>query len=355
MPAITRFLSRAGVLVFTLLAARAAFAGEPGQPAPREGDEIVVCGQFFHTGSKVVLWMDPGGYDAYRVERRYVPLDQAGWRASSAHLSSPSRYAMRKGSLSPAQVERFRGGGWDLPTLQSHIDQFVLHYDVEGCSRACFEVLHDRAGLSIHFMLDLDGTIYQTIDLKEEAWHATSSNDRSVGVEIANIGAYTNGEENPMDTWFKKGADGKETITIPAKFGANPEWTPHFQGHPARREPVTGEVQGKQLRQFDYTPQQYKALVKLTATLCTIFPKIKCDYPREADGKLMTHKLPGPELKNYQGVLGHYQIQTDKLDPGPALQWDYIIDNARAILKQPPVRNVLGETITAPPALIEDD
>src|SRR5262245_47731080 len=30
----------------------------------RTGDEIVVAGQMFHTGSRVVTWMDPGGYDA---------------------------------------------------------------------------------------------------------------------------------------------------------------------------------------------------------------------------------------------------------------------------------------------------
>ena len=36
----------------------------------RKGDEIVICGQYFHTGAPVVLWTDPGGYDAYRTERR---------------------------------------------------------------------------------------------------------------------------------------------------------------------------------------------------------------------------------------------------------------------------------------------
>ena len=34
-------------------------------------------------------------------------------------------------------------------------------------------------------MLDVDGTIYQTLDVKERAWHATTSNTRAVGIEIA--------------------------------------------------------------------------------------------------------------------------------------------------------------------------
>src|SRR5690242_2873266 len=46
-------------------------------PLVRSGDEIVVCGQYFHTNTPVVLWTDPGGYDAYRVERRFAPFDKS--------------------------------------------------------------------------------------------------------------------------------------------------------------------------------------------------------------------------------------------------------------------------------------
>ena len=70
------------------------------------------------------------------------------------------------------------------------VDQFVIHFDARGSSRKCFEILQDVRGLSVHFMLDLDGTIYQTLDVKEKAWHATIANGRSIGVEVANIGAY---------------------------------------------------------------------------------------------------------------------------------------------------------------------
>ena len=37
--------------------------------------------------------------------------------------------------------------------------------------------------------------------------------------------------------------------------------------------------QGKELIQYDYTPEQYQALIKLTATLSKVLPNIKCDYP----------------------------------------------------------------------------
>ena len=69
----------------------------------------------------------------------------------------------------------------------------------------------------------------------------------------------------------------------------------------------------------------------------------------------MTHKLPKAELEAYEGVLGHYHVQTDKVDPGPALQWDYVIGEARRIMGQPPQRNVAGEIIQKRPDLIVDN
>jgi N-acetyl-anhydromuramyl-L-alanine amidase AmpD len=307
----------------------------PGALAARKGDEIVVAGQFFHTGTPVVLWMDPGGYDAYRVERRFSPLDQAGWTESHNEvrgLNTPNRYGLRRKNLTEAEVEQVRGGGWDLPLLQRVVDQFVIHFDVCGVSRQCFNVLQDHRDLSVHFMLDLDGTIYQTLDLKERAWHATIANDRSVGIEIANMGAYGGDEKDPFEEWYARDTNGATRITIPARYGDGGIRTKGFVGRPARPASIKGVIQGRDLTQYDFTPQQYEALSKLTATLCKVLPKIRCDYPHDAAGKVIPQKLPDDELKAYQGVLGHYHVQTDKVDPGPAFQWDYVITNARRLM-----------------------
>jgi N-acetylmuramoyl-L-alanine amidase len=312
-------------------------APRAGAIAPRLGDEILVAGRLVHTGTPIVLWMDPGGYDAYRVERRFSSLDKAGWEDTKAEvrgMNSPNRYNMRKAGLTNEEIERVRGGGWDLPTLQKVVDQFVIHFDVCGVSRECFRVLHDYRDLSVHFMLDLDGTIYQTLDVKERAWHATTSNNRSVGIEIANMGAYPVDKENPLDAWYARDSDGKTRITIPPKLGDGGIRTKGFVGHPARREPVRGITQGDELIQYDFTPEQYSALSHLTAALCTVLPKIKCDYPKDAAGKLVPNKLPDDELNNYHGVLGHFHVQTNKNDPGPAFQWDLVINNARKLMEE---------------------
>lgn len=306
----------------------------PGTLASRKGDEIVVAGQFVHTGTRVVLWMDPGGYDAYRVERRFSPIEKSNWADTQAEVKglTPNRYNLRRDGLTTNEIERVRGGGWDLPTLQKVVDRFVIHYDVCGTSRQCFKILQDVRGLSVHFMLDLDGTIYQTLDLKERAWHATASNSRAVGVEIANMGAYPVNETNVLSEWYQTDSNGQTRLTIPAQFGDGGLRTKGFVGHPARNQPVVGVVQGETLMQYDFTPEQYQALIHLTATLTKVFPKIKCDCPRDASGKVLEQIMPEPELQNFQGVLGHYHVQTNKQDPGPAFQWDYVLSQANLLL-----------------------
>lgn len=343
----------------------------PGAELVRRGDEIVACGRFFHTGAPVVLWTDPGGYDAYRTEKRFVPWAKAPWNPpekAAEGVGTPNRYGVRFApkpdatapdapppALSAEEFERVRGGGWDLPLLQQHVDQFVLHYDVCGVSRQCFRILHDVRGLSVQFMLDIDGTIYQTMDLKERAWHATSSNDRAVGVEIANIGAYELGGKTPFDQWYKRepapsrgDSTGETTlrIAVPERLGDGGVRTPGFIGYPDRSSMILGDVQGRTLAQYDFTPQQYDSLIKLTAALHRVLPRIELDYPRDDSGRLIAGRLTPERLESYRGVMGHYHIQKDKTDPGPALQWDKVINGARRALREP--RLPAGDWINNP-------
>jgi N-acetylmuramoyl-L-alanine amidase len=153
-----------------------------------------------------------------------------------------------------------------------------------------------------------------------------------VGIEIANMGAYGPEEKNPFADWYAPESNGRKRITIPARFGDGGIRTPGFVGHPARPEPITGELQGRALTQYDFTPEQYRALSHLTAALSKVLPRIRCDYPREPSGKVIPNKLPDDQLAAYQGVLGHFHIQTNKVDPGPAFNWDYVINESRRLL-----------------------
>lgn len=324
-----------GLLLVLLVGAGCLHRNAPGEPLHRSGDEIVVAGEFFHTGTPVVLWMDAGGYDGYRVERRFAPLEKSDWENSKKEqpaLTTPNRYGLRREGLNPTQLEQVRGGGWSLPELRSLVDQFILHFDASGTSRRCFEVLHDNRGLSVHFLLDVDGTIYQTLDLKERAWHATSSNSRAVGIEIAQVGAFPPTQRKALDAWYVRDDHGMR-ITFPEWVGDPGIRTPHFIARPAREEPISGTIQGQALIQYDFTPEQYRALARLTATLSRVFPKIRLEYPKDAQGKLIPQALDTEVRQQFQGILGHYHLQTNKVDPGPAFQWDRLIREAQHSLR----------------------
>jgi len=335
-----RFRSAASLLATAVLlglggckAASSGVGPRVGERSERLGDEIMVAGQLFHTGAPVVLWTDPGGYDAYRVERRFARADESDWDSIKDALGTPNRYGQRR-TDDPELNERVRGGGWSLAELGGVVDQFVLHYDVCGTSRTCFRVLHDMRGLSVHFMLDIDGTIYQTLDVKERAWHATVANDRSVGIEIAHIGAYPSADARPLREWYATDAGGRTAITLPERLGDGGVRTPDFQGSPARDEPVAGTINGSDLVMYDLTAEQYDSLIKLTAALHAALPNITLDYPRGPDGSVLNRALDADEFRSFRGVLGHWHVQQNKIDPGPAMDWDRVLDGARELANE---------------------
>ena len=266
---------------------------KPGEKLARRGDEIVVSGQLFHTTAPVVLWIDPGGYDAYRVDRRFGPLDQAGWeRLEGRSVKTPDRGTGcgRRGSP-PSGWSGARGGGWDLRTLQKVVDQFVIHYDVAGTSQRCFQVLHDSAG-------------------PERPLHARPRrhdlpDPRPQGSRLARhdgqrpLGRHRDRQHGRLPrgrptTRSRSGTPRATTATPASPSPAAPRKAascdnPQADLRPSRRRAGRRRGPGAEARQYDLTPQQYDSLIKLTATLCTVFPKIKLRLPpRRRRARLVT-------------------------------------------------------------------
>lgn len=304
----------------------------PGQKLPRTGREIIVGGERIYVGVPVVLWTDPEGYDGYRVQRRFARPGQGEWAAIRDALPSPNRYGDR-----PGPPDRRSPSSWTAHELARTIDQFVVHYDAAGTARQCFRILHDVRGLSVHFLLDIDGTIYQTLDVKERAWHATIANDRSVGVEIAHIGAYPPGSSGVLDRWYARDEHGWR-ITLPPESGDGGVLTPGFVGRPARDGPIEGRINGTTLIQHDFTPQQYESLSHLIAALSAVLPSISLDAPRGSDGAVLDRALTPEEFAGFRGVLGHWHVQANKVDPGPAFDWDRVLTRARSLRRRAPTR-----------------
>lgn len=311
-------------LLLALVIVHCATRPRPGDPAPRTGDEIVVCGERFHIGTPVVLWTDPGGYDAYRVEPRFPDaLDER----ARAEWKSEANYDSMRRHVPPADQARFARDGMRVADLARYVDLFVVHYDACGTSRRCFQVLQDERHLSVHFMLDVDGTIYQTLDVKERAWHASVANDRSVGIEIAHIGAYPRPDHEVLRKWYARDARGP-FVVFDRDGDALGIRTPDFDARPARPSLLTGSIHGTSLWQYDFTAEQYVALAKLTAALHRILPRITLSVPRDRKGAVLARALTPDEFATYSGVLGHFHITDAKSDPGPAFDWERVLASA---------------------------
>ena len=140
------------------------------------------------------------------VEAEVVTWKQNGWDASSPYCIRLPGYAASLAKCHPLEGGQRAEHGFGLrrysvrppfqkltkpPTVeavQAVIRQFIVHHDGVDNSETCFNVLHNERGLSCHFLIDNDGTIYQTLDLAHMGWHAADWNRYSIGVELANRG-----------------------------------------------------------------------------------------------------------------------------------------------------------------------
>ncbi|RMG10884.1 MAG: PDZ domain-containing protein [Planctomycetota bacterium] len=299
------------------------FTRAPPRPAP--GDAIYLAGVPIPVGASVLSWKDPGGFDGYlgrcafRPER-ILPLRPA------AGCDTKRRYAARR-RLAPALAEVVAALGWTPELAALQIDQVVVHYDVAWTSRNCFRVLHDLRGLSCHFLLDVDGTLYQTLDGVERARHAGAANDRSLGIEIAHPGPLELTEG--LAERYRHDARGVR-LELPARLRGDP-LRPGFVVRPARPEPVVGEVQGRRLSMYDFTDAQYETLIRLLGALARHLPRLRLDAPRDEEGRVRGSVLSPAELAAFRGVLGHYHVSVRKQDPGPAFDWERVLSGARRL------------------------
>jgi len=288
----------------------------------RPQGEIIVCGERIPVDAPVVLWTEAPFYDAYSSTPRFKPKAGRTLAEEGPHLV--------RGRVARGELSMLSESSDDIALLKEHVSQFVIHYDACASSRRCFEILQDMRGLSVHFMLDVDGTIYQTCDVRETCWHASQANKASVGIEIANIGAYPIGAgADVLDAWYESDSEGVYMV-YPPWFGETGVRTAGFTPRPRRAERVRGMAHGAEYEQHDFTSEQYRSLAALTSALCGAL-EIPLLVPRDAAGAVRTDALSDDELAAWSGLIGHQQITTRKSDPGPAFDWDYLFELTRRL------------------------
>jgi hypothetical protein len=260
-----------------------------------ENSSIIVCEQKFDVGRRVITYQEDPRISAYTPH--CVTHDGVFPTSPAKGLGQMSnRYRGR----------RLIGADRSLGRLQQVLKQFVIHHDGMGTSRDCFRVLHDERGLSVHFLIDNNGDIYQTLDLVECAFQAAGVNETSIGVELCSRG------------------DKVEPGSYPAEL---------YKRYP--REQVTCTVNGHQWLAWSYTKEQYESMFALARTLARIFPGLPQVCPQGADGEPLWATLEG-DPREFAGYMGHYHVTNQKWDPGP---WDFkkFIQNIRGRIFYPAV------------------
>ena len=264
-----------------------------------ERSRIIVCGEPVElaSGVKCITYEDPGGFSFYRKSR------------STGDITRKLLYNRIK-----------KGGGAvkTLSELQEKVYQVVLHTDCTGSSRICFDVLVNR-GLSTHFLIDWDGTIYQAADIRDKAIHGGPINGVSIGIDLNN--------RMPL---FRPGDPIKSYESFLGSRFAKQFVDPAFK-RPLSEFKV---INITPKRSYGYTDAQYTALTELLKVLSLQLPGLS-NYkeggvpqpPVDETGAVLNRAMEAP--LNWHGVLGHYHISAGKWDPGPGFDWERVFHALR--------------------------
>jgi len=176
----------------------------------------------------------------------------------------------------------------------------VTHWDAALSAKSCRSIL-ERRGISSHFVIDNDGTIYQMVDTSCVGWHAGNRrvNNRSIGIDFSNA-------------FYKK----YQGHYVKKGFGERPLIT-------------DSHVHGVKLEDhLGYYPVQIEAYKALLRALMSHYP-IPAEYPCKGEtDKLLLGVDPDAASAKFSGVVSHYHITRRKIDCA-GLELDKIIKELR--------------------------
>ena len=181
--------------------------------------------------------------------------------------------------IKPGKYYDYAGKPDRKPTM------FVNHWDVCLDAESCAKVLNKR-GISVHFCIDNDGTIYQLLDTQHGAWHAgnTQGNKKGIGVEISN--AYY----LKYQGWYERNGFGSRPISSDAVV------------HGRKLEP-----------HLDFYPVQLEALKALWVAVHKGLD-IPLEAPLLPDGRLSTSVDSRVSQGRFKGFVNHYNFTQNKID-----------------------------------------
>ncbi|MBD9363368.1 N-acetylmuramoyl-L-alanine amidase [Methylomonas fluvii] len=199
-------------------------------------------------------------------------------------------------------------------------DLIVLHFTAGSSAKSAFDTwIGDTQHVAAAYLVDADGTVYEVFDPTQWAYHLGVKgfngrlDQRSIAIEIANVGPLRPAQDNPeVLNWW------------PPRRGQTQLFGTQY----------CDKIQTDKYRQTSYRGEQYfatfpaqevQAIRLLLNDLCerfsipkTLAPKAK-QFERDLDF-----------FQSYSGIASHVNFRNDKWDIGPAFDWAALaIANAR--------------------------
>lgn len=178
-------------------------------------------GNLYDIGTKVVRWDHEGGFNGYDTKKSITEYEDRKTGKTKKKVIKGKRYSSRK--RKPAGL-----------------NQVLCHHTGGFTASRAFQTLHNERKLSVQFIEEDDGKIFQPLDALAIAWQAGKFNKTSTGIEVC---SYAAAFKNP-EAYSKKRRD---------RLGVKPH------------KIIEQYIQGSTKKVFKLPEAQVKALVNLVA------------------------------------------------------------------------------------------
>ena len=271
------------------------------------------------TNYPVLLYENDSAPSYYHPDRHLAPDKLMQMALLRPTLQNYSFRYSRTNHFNRTFEQLFNVPREEVEALGQHIVQIALHHDVTMNAIDTYNVLCTR-GLSTHFCVNFDGTLYQYMDCYHCAWATGENNNGCIAIDM----------NNPV---------------YPELRSQDPAGQ--------LREIYQGKVNGSLKTMLGYTEAQYETIIALMKAFVTP-PNIpgdpdpwipgpvvaaNCFPPISETGEVINRLLANSV--QFKGFLGHYHCSANKWDPGPAFDWLRVLSGIKGKRNSLPI--LLGD------------
>ncbi|MCQ8116593.1 N-acetylmuramoyl-L-alanine amidase [Methylomonas rosea] len=206
---------------------------------------------------------------------------------------------------------RFRLPAGQFFTETPKKDLIVLHFTAGSSAKSAFDTwIGDAQHVAAAYLIDVDGAVYEVFDPTQWAYHLGVKgfngrlDQRSIAIEIANVGPLRPAADNPevLNWWPPRRG---QTQPFGSKYCDKTQIDKYMQT----------SYRGEQYF-ATFPAQQVQAIRLLLNDLCGRFaiPKTLPPKPKQFERDLAF-------FQHYSGIASHVNFRTDKWDIGPAFDW----------------------------------